>query len=140
MGFIFGMKLHILKPYNFKKYVTKKCYKWNTFFLFLFSALEQPHTKLILEVGHYILSLIFKEKLCINLEVSHNFLWFLYGDWYNFFYVDELVSNDPPNKENPYKSYFTVISSARPIRGLNYRTPIIRIGVDWENVKISSEK
>ena len=56
------------------------------------------------------------------------------------FFLDELVSNDPPSKENPYKSYFTLIASARPIRGFNYRTPIIRINVDWDSVKISSEK
>ena len=40
---------------------------------------------------------------------------------------DDLVSNDPPNKENPLKSFFVQIGSARPMRGQNYRTPIIRV-------------
>ena len=52
----------------------------------------------------------------------------------------ELLSNDPPTKENPYKSFFTPIGSARPIRGLNYRTPILRIHMDWDSVKVDSEK
>ena len=41
--------------------------------------------------------------------------------------IDDLISNDPPNKENPLKSFFVQIGSARPMRGQNYRTPIIRI-------------
>lgn len=53
---------------------------------------------------------------------------------------NDLLSNDPPNKENPYKSFFTQIGSARPIRGLNFRTPTVRIKMDWAEVKISSEK
>ena len=52
----------------------------------------------------------------------------------------ELLSNDPPSKENPYKSFFTQIGSARPIRGLNYRTPMVKIQMDWSSVSISSEK
>ena len=56
------------------------------------------------------------------------------------FFLAELVSNDPPNKENPYKSYFTTIASARPIRGLNYRTPIIRVHIDWDSVVIKAER
>ena len=61
--------------------------------------------------------------------------------YYTFIhFADELLSNDPPNKENPYKSFFTQIGSARPIRGLNFRTPIVRISMDWAAVKISSEK
>ena len=56
------------------------------------------------------------------------------------FFLAELVSNDPPNKENPYKSYFTTIASARPIRGLNYRTPIIRVHIDWNSVVIKAER
>ena len=51
-------------------------------------------------------------------------------------FSDDLLSNDPPNKENPYKSYFTQIGSARPIRGLNFRTPIVRIKMDWDDVEI----
>ena len=58
----------------------------------------------------------------------------------NLAFSDELISNDPPNKDNPFKSYFTQIGSARPIRGLNFRTPIMRIKMHWESVKISSEK
>ena len=52
----------------------------------------------------------------------------------------ELLSNDPPTKENPYKSFFSPIGSARPIRGLNYRTPILKIHMDWDLVKVESEK
>ena len=55
-------------------------------------------------------------------------------------FPDELLSNDPPGKDNPYKSFFTQIASARPIRGLNFRTPVIRLLVDWESVQISSDK
>jgi hypothetical protein len=57
-----------------------------------------------------------------------------------YYFVDELLSNDPPNKENPYKSFFTQIGSARPIRGANFRTPIMKLSMDWTLVKISSEK
>lgn len=56
-----------------------------------------------------------------------------------YHFGNELLSNDPPSKDNPYKSFFTQIASARPIRGLNYRTPIMRINMDWNSVKISSE-
>ena len=56
-----------------------------------------------------------------------------------YHFGNELLSNDPPSKDNPYKSFFTQIASARPIRGLNYRTPIMRISMDWNAVKISSE-
>ena len=45
----------------------------------------------------------------------------------SFVLLDELISNDPPNKENTYKSFFAQIGSARPMRGQNYRTPILRI-------------
>ena len=41
--------------------------------------------------------------------------------------LDDTVSNDPPNKENPHKSFFVQIGSARPMRGQNYRTPILRV-------------
>ena len=57
-----------------------------------------------------------------NKYSSFNFLTF-----YITFSPDDLVSNDPPKKENPLKSFFVPIGSARPIRGQNYRTPIIRI-------------
>ena len=57
-----------------------------------------------------------------------------------YHFGNELLSNDPPNKDNPYKSFFTQIASARPIRGLNFRTPIMRMKMLWQSVKINSEK
>lgn len=57
-----------------------------------------------------------------------------------YHFGNELLSNDPPNKDNPYKSFFTQIASARPIRGQNFRTPIMRITMDWSRTERKSEK
>ena len=53
---------------------------------------------------------------------------------------DEGLSNDPPAKENPYKSFYTQIGSARPIRGKNFRTPIVKINLQWNALKTISQK
>ena len=53
---------------------------------------------------------------------------------------DDSISNDPPNKENPHKSFFVQIGSARPMRGQNYRTPILRIVPSLDELETSVEE
>ncbi len=52
----------------------------------------------------------------------------------------ESFSNDPPSKENPYKTWTVPVASARPIRGQNYRTPILKITMDWAKLSIKSSQ
>lgn len=52
----------------------------------------------------------------------------------------DCVSNDPPNKENPYKSWIVPIGSARPIRGATYRTAVMRLSLDWKHMDIKPEQ
>ena len=52
----------------------------------------------------------------------------------------ESFGNDPPNKDNNYKSWMSSVMSVRPIRGQNYRTPILRVTADWEQMKIDSSE
>ena len=59
---------------------------------------------------------------------------------YLSFMIDDLISNDPPNKENPLKSFFVQIGSARPMRGQNYRTPIMRILPLMDELEIKVEE
>lgn len=51
----------------------------------------------------------------------------------------ESFSNDPPTKGNPYKSWFTTIGSARPIRGINFRTVVMRLEMDWSQMNVTPE-
>ena len=69
--------------------------------------------------------ILFKDskKYRSKIWIPHFCLFLLFVD----LLLDDLVSNDPPNKENPLKSFFVQIGSARPMRGQNFRTPIIRI-------------
>ncbi len=48
----------------------------------------------------------------------------------------ESIGNDPPSKENGYKSWIVSVGSARPIRGQQYRTPILKVTMDWESMQI----
>ncbi len=50
----------------------------------------------------------------------------------------DCISNDPPNKENAYKSWWALIGSARPVRTANYRTLILKMTLDWDAVEIGS--
>ena len=61
-------------------------------------------------------------------------------DHISFMLLDELISNDPPNQENPHKSFFVQIGSARPMRGQNYRTPILRIQPTLGGLETSVEE
>ena len=51
----------------------------------------------------------------------------------------ECFSNDPPTKGNPYKSWFTTIGSARPIRGINFTTVVMRLEMDWSQMQVAPE-
>ena len=51
----------------------------------------------------------------------------------------ECFSNDPPTKGNPYKSWFATIGSARPIRGINFRTVVMRLEMDWSQMRVEPE-
>lgn len=52
----------------------------------------------------------------------------------------DCISNDPPNKENPYKGWTVTIGSARPIRGSSYRTAVMRLSLDWEQMDVKAEQ
>ncbi|XP_071746135.1 uncharacterized protein [Lepeophtheirus salmonis] len=52
----------------------------------------------------------------------------------------DCYSNDPMQKNHPWKSWFQLIGSVRPIRGLNYETIAIKAHVDWENAEVETIK
>ena len=54
--------------------------------------------------------------------------------------TDETLSNDPPSKDNEHKSFFTQIGSIRPMRGQNYKTPMIKISPIWDELETSVEE
>eukprot|EP00096_Caligus_rogercresseyi_P009950 TRINITY_DN3493_c0_g1_i2.p1 TRINITY_DN3493_c0_g1~~TRINITY_DN3493_c0_g1_i2.p1 ORF type:complete len:659 (-),score=140.46 TRINITY_DN3493_c0_g1_i2:136-2112(-) len=45
----------------------------------------------------------------------------------------EGFSNDPLQKVHPWKPWFQMAGSVRPVRGLNYRTLAIQATIDWDN-------
>ncbi len=49
------------------------------------------------------------------------------------------ISNDPPNKGNPYKPWYSTIGSARPIRGTSFRTVVMRLQLDWTQMEVAVE-
>jgi len=57
-----------------------------------------------------------------------------------YHFGNETLSNDPPSKENVHKSVFTQIGSVRPMRGQNYKTPMIRINPLWDQVVTEVEE
>ena len=54
--------------------------------------------------------------------------------------ADETLSNDPPSKEDELKSYFVPIGSVRPMRGQHYKTPMIRIHPQWDEMTTKVEE
>lgn len=58
----------------------------------------------------------------------------------SYLFPNDSVGNDPPSKVNPMKAWFAQIGSCRPIRGQNYRTPMMRINLDWAKKEVSSSE
>jgi len=88
--------------------------------------------------GLSIQSKISKEKSCFTLEVKSfkNLIEVsIFKSALMSFNIADCLSNDPPSKENPYKSFYTQIGSARPIRGKNNRTPIVKVDLQWNKLQ-----
>jgi len=54
---------------------------------------------------------------------------------------DECLSNDPPNaKEEGYKQWAAQFGSARPLRGLLYRTLLMQVEPEWTKASLRFER
>ena len=113
------------------------CMEIHKILTFATSPVEAPLTRSDLEAGWCTLSQTTKENMLSICQVIIKLGYFLLNtDW-----PGECLSNDPVAAgEAEYRPWSGPFGSARPIRGLGYRTLICRVEPEWDKAVLRMER